>query len=307
MGRLSGRVAIVTGAGRGLGRSHALRLSAEGARVVVNDRGGNIAGEGVDRSAAEAVVEEIRVRGAEAVASTHDVADWGEAEALVHLAVSSFGALHVLVNNAGVLRDRTLANMTETEWDAVIRVHLKGHAAPTHHAMAYWKAEAKAGRPVQASVIHTSSLAGYIGNYGQANYAAAKLAVVALSRVASMEGAAIGVRSNVVSPSARSRLSLGTPASSDIVKPPKDPQRFDYFDPDNVSPLIAWLAAADCPATAQLYHIGGNDLYVFAMPAVTHHLRADRRWTLAALDRELSSRLVSPADVTAFLHREPAA
>src|ERR1700730_1837848 len=193
MNRLSRRVAIVTGAGRGLGRAHALRLAAEGAAVVVNDLGGDVHGDGQDLTPAQQVVQEICDGGGQAIASGHDVADWEQAEALIRLAVDRFGDVHVLVNNAGILRDRTLANMSEGEWDAVIRVHLKGHAAMTRHALAYWRDRSKGGHPISASIVHTTSIAAFAGSFGQANYTAAKMGIVGLSRVAALEGARYGV------------------------------------------------------------------------------------------------------------------
>ncbi len=288
MGRLDGRVAIVTGAGRGLGRAHALCLAAEGAAVVVNDVGAELDGTGRTATPAEAVVAEIRAGGGRAAASAHDVADWMDAARLVEFAVATFGDLHVLVNNAGILRDRTLANMSEDDWDAVIRVHLKGHAAPSRHAMAYWRDRAKGGAPVRAAVIHTSSIAGYLGSFGQANYSAAKLAVVALSRVIQLEGARYGVRSNVVSPSARTRLTAGGGAAE------RPTPRFDARDPANVSPLVAWLAAADCPANGQYFQVYGSRLLVLGLPPIVHDLlNPGGRWTLDDLDRELPSRLLT--------------
>jgi NAD(P)-dependent dehydrogenase (short-subunit alcohol dehydrogenase family) len=295
MGRLEGRVAIVTGAGRGLGRAHALRLAAEGAAVVVNDRGSALDGSGVSITPAEEVVEEIGRAGGRAVASGHDVGDWNDAAAMIDLAVKSFGDLHVLVNNAGIIRDRTLANMSEEEWDLVIRVHLKGHAATSRHAMAYWRERSKkTGQPVKASVVHTSSLAGIAGNFGQANYSAAKLGVVAMSRVIALEGGRIGVRSNAVSPSARTRFTEG-------MGPPPVPGAFDARDPGNVSPLIAWLAEAECPANAQLFQVYGSRLLVFSMPQIVHDLKTEGRWTLEALDQALTGKLVNHATVEELL------
>jgi NAD(P)-dependent dehydrogenase (short-subunit alcohol dehydrogenase family) len=283
MGRLDGRVAIVTGGGRGLGRAHALTLAAEGARVVVNDLGGDLHGEGMDPTPAQQVVQEIRDRGGEAVVSGHDVGDWDQAQKLIALAVEQFGELHVLVNNAGILRDRMFANMSEGEWDAVIRVHLKGHAAPTRHAFAWWRDQAKAGKAVKASVIHTTSLAGLVGNFGQANYASAKLGVVGLSRVVAIEGGKYGVRSNAVSPSARTRI------ETSLQPPPAGV--FDVFDPANVSPLIAWLATADCPATGQVFQAYGDRVEVLGHSTIAHDLRTEGRWTLAALDKALAGKL----------------
>lgn len=181
MGALEGRVAIVTGAGRGLGREHALLMASLGAKVVVNDVGAGLDGSGSDLSAAEQVVAEIRSGGGEAVANSDDVADWAGAERLVRSAVDSFGDLHVLVNNAGILRDRVIVNMSEEDWDSVIRVHLKGHFAPTHFAAAYWREQSKAGRQVNAAIVNTSSTSGLLGNPGQANYGAAKAGIAAFT------------------------------------------------------------------------------------------------------------------------------
>lgn len=281
--RLEGRVAIVTGAGRGLGRSYAMALAAQGAAVVVNDLGADLHGNGRDATPAQSVVAEINANGGRAVVSGHDVADWRDAAAMISLAVESFGGLDVLVNNAGILRDRLFANMSEEEWDAVIRVHLKGHAAPSRHAMAFWRNEAKAGRKVAASVVHTTSLAGLVGNFGQANYASAKLAVVGLSRTLALEGARYGVRSNAVSPSARTRI------ETSLEVPPEGV--FDVFSPDNVSPLICWLALEDCPATGQVFQAYGNRVEVIAPSAIEVDVRTDNRWKIEDLEEALNHRL----------------
>ncbi len=280
---LAGRVAIVTGAGRGLGRAHALALAAEGASVIVNDLGGDLQGHGTDLTPAQDVVREITASGGKAAVSGHDVADWQGAASLIDAAVKTFGDLHVLVNNAGILSDRTLANMSEDEWDAVIRVHLKGHAATTRHAMAWWRDRSKAGHPVAGSIVHTTSLAGLVGNFGQAAYASAKLGIVGLSRVAALEGAKYGVRSNALSPSARTRIETS-------LNPPP-PGIFDVFDPANVSPLVAWLARADCPATNQVFQAYGNRVEVIGPSAIAVDVRTDGRWTVEALDRALRDKL----------------
>jgi NAD(P)-dependent dehydrogenase (short-subunit alcohol dehydrogenase family) len=279
-GRLSGRVAIVTGGGRGLGRAHALALAAHGARVIVNDLGGDVQGEGRDPTPAQQVVAEIRNAGGEAAVSGHDVSDWGEAEALIGMAVETFGDLHIVVNS-------------EAEWDAVIRVHLKGHAATTRHAMALWRERSKAGREAKASLIHTTSLAGLVGTFGQANYAAAKLGIVALSRVVAVEGAKYGVRSNAISPSARTRIETS-------LKPPP-PGVFDVFDPANVSPLVVWLASPDCPATGQVFQAYGNRVEVLAPSAIAADLRTEGRWTVEALDRALAGRLPAAPRLADFV------
>jgi NAD(P)-dependent dehydrogenase (short-subunit alcohol dehydrogenase family) len=300
MGRLDGRVAIVTGAGRGLGRAHALHLARQGAAVVVNDLGGALDGSGADASPAQLVVREIEAAGGRAIASGHDVSNWEQAAAMIALAVQTFGELHVLVNNAGILRDRTLANMSEAEWDAVLRVHLKGHAAPTRHAVAYWRARSKAGARVQASVIHTSSVAGFCGNFGQANYASAKLGVVALSHTVALEASGYGVRSNVVSPSGRTRLALSVPAAEERLRAPADTDEFDTLDPANVSPLIGWLAERDCPANSQVFHVIGGRLVVLSIPAIAQVLEHEGRWTAEALDAQLTPKLVTPTPIQAF-------
>ena len=282
-GRLEGRVAIVTGAGRGLGRAYALALAAHGAAVIVNDLGADLHGLGRDPSPAQSVAAEIQAGGGKAAVSGHDVGDWNEAQALTGMAVETFGGLDILVNNAGILRDRLFANMTEEEWDAVIRVHLKGHAAPARHAMAYWRDEAKAGRKVAASIVHTTSLAGLIGNFGQANYASAKLAVVGLSRTLALEGLKYGVRSNAVSPSARTRIETSLKA------PPAG--EFDVFSPDNVSPLICWLALEGCPATGQVFQAYGNRIEVIAPSAIEVDLRTEGRWKVEDVENALNHRL----------------
>jgi NAD(P)-dependent dehydrogenase (short-subunit alcohol dehydrogenase family) len=298
MGRVAGRVAIVTGAGRGLGREHALHLAAEGAHVVVNDLGGDVhGGSGGDVTPAQSVVEEIVANGGSAVVSGHDVSNWDQAKEMIDLAVETFGRLDVLVNNAGIVRDKTLANMTEAEWDAVIAVHLKGHAAPTKHAVEYWRNRAKAGDAGDASVIMTSSIAGLGGNFGQANYSSVKLAVLALSRVVSLEAGKFGVRSNAVSPGGRTRIALTVPGAEEAYAALQAAGGFDELDPGNVSPLIVWLAAADCPANAQVFHMSGDRLVVSSMPPILHDIRKGRKWTLDDYDKELASRLVEPLTI----------
>lgn len=302
--RLAGRTAIVTGAGRGLGRAHALHLAAEGAAVVVNDRGGSLSGDGSDMGPAQEVVDEIVAAGGRAVASGHDVADWEEAAGLIEFAVDAFGTLDVLVNNAGILRDRSLANMSEAEWDGVLRVHLKGHAAPTRHAVAYWRSCHKRGLPVAASVVHTSSVAGFCGNFGQANYASAKLAVVALSSTVSLEGRRYGIRSNVVSPSARTRITEAAPSTDLNLAAPDGADGFDVFAPENVSPMIAWLSEAQCPADAQVFHVIGREVFVLALPTIAHRFRSEDRWTAKNLETALAGHLVKPLSIDTFFQEK---
>jgi NAD(P)-dependent dehydrogenase (short-subunit alcohol dehydrogenase family) len=283
MGALDGRIAIITGAGRGLGREHALLFAAEGATVVVNDVGGGPDGSGDDRTPAEQVVDEIRAMGATAVANADDCSDFDAAGRMIAATVEQFGDLHVLVNNAGILRDRKLVNMSEAEWDDVVRVHLKGHFAPTHHAARHWRERSRAGQDVRASVINTSSTSGLIGNVGQTNYGAAKAGIGAFTVIAAMELADFGVRVNAISPAARTRLTEQTPGLGDIVAPPEDPAFFDVWDPANVSPLVAWLATADCTATGQVLFSQGGTIRVMHGWRYGDSLEQDERWTISAL------------------------
>ena len=209
MRELEGRVAIVTGAGRGIGREHALLFAAEGAKVVVNDLGGSTDGAGADTSPAQQVVDEIVAAGGSAIANFDDVADWDGARSMVEQAVDTFGDLHVLVNNAGILRDRMLVNMSAEEWDAVIRVHLRGHFCPTRWASAYWREQSKSGREGKRSVINTSSASGLFGNSGQTNYGAAKIGIATFSMIADGELRRYGVRVNAIAPAAATRLTSG--------------------------------------------------------------------------------------------------
>ncbi|MEV6148742.1 SDR family oxidoreductase [Nonomuraea sp. NPDC052129] len=248
------RVAIVTGAGRGLGRAHALELARQGAHVVVNDLGGAPDGTGSDAGAAQLVVDEIVAAGGKAVANTDDVADWQGAKRLIDQAIGEFGGLDVLVNNAGILRDQTIASMTEENWDAVIRVHLRGTAGPTHFAAGYWRARAKeSGRPLRARLINTTSASGIYGNFGQSNYGAAKAGIAAFTLIAATELGRYGVTANAVAPAAFTRL-------TEAVMP------VDYaagLGPEQVSPLVAWLASTESDAvTGRVFDVGGGRIGV---------------------------------------------
>ena len=286
MGTLDGRVVIVTGAGRGIGREHALCFAGEGAKVVVNDLGGDIDGTGADRAPAQLVVDEIKEMGAEAVANTDSVADWEGAQRLINTAIETFGDLHGLVNNAGILRDRVLVNMAEDEWDAIAAVHLKGHFCPTRFASAYWREQSKAGNEVNAAVVNTSSGAGLLGNFGQANYAAAKAGIASFSMVAALELQRYGVRVNAIAPLARTRLTEATPGMGDAVAAPDDPSKFDAWDPANISPLVAYLLTADCPVTGGVFHVGGNEIGLMEGWKLQKFLNADGRWTVEDLQKE---------------------
>lgn len=254
-----GRIAIVTGAGRGLGREHALELARQGAKVVVNDLGTSGAGEGASSGPADEVVALIKEMGGEAVANGNDVADFEGARQMVAQAVETFGGLDVLVNNAGFLRDRMLVNATEEEWDAVVRVHLKGHFAPLRHAAAYWRDEAKAGRTRQARIINTSSGAGLQGSIGQGTYSAAKAGIAGLTLVAAAELGRYGVTVNALAPAARTRMTEAAFAET-MARPDSG---FDAMDPANVSPVVAWLASVDsADVTGRVLEVEGGKICV---------------------------------------------
>ena len=284
MGALEGRVAIITGAGRGLGREHALLFASEGAKVVVNDLGGDMRGEGGDLSAAQQTVADIKAMGGDAVVNGENVADWDGAQRLVRQAVDQFGDLHVLVNNAGILRDRVIINMTEAEWDAVVAVHLKGHFCPTRHAAVYWREQTKAGKSVNAAIVHTSSTSGLFSNPGQANYDAAKSGIATLSQVCAKELSRYGVRSNTIAPGARTRLTEATPGLSDVVKAPAE--GFDEWDPANVSPFVAYLATADCPFTGETFVVRGGVVQRVQSWSTAERIDKGDRWTVAELAAE---------------------
>ncbi len=254
MGICEGRVVIVTGAARGLGRAHALAFAEAGARVVVNDLGVDRDGSGGTSDAAEEVVAEIRTAGGDAIANAADVADWSQAEAMVSQAVDEFGRLDTLVLNAGFLRDRMLAGMSEDEWDSVTRVHLKGHFAPARHAIEHWRERAKSGEDVVARVVNTSSGAGLNGSIGQGNYAAAKAAIAQLTIQQAAEWGRYGVIANAVAPDARTRMTAG------IFYDAKAPDGWDPKAPDNVSPLVVWLGSGACDVTGRVFEASGGQL-----------------------------------------------
>ena len=291
MGTLDGRIAIITGAGRGIGREHALLFAAEGAKVVVNDLGGALDGSSAEASPAEEVVAEIRAMGAEAVANHDNVATWDGGARLIECALEAFGDLHVLVNNAGILRDRVLVNLSEEDWDAVINVHLKGHFVPTRHAATYWREQAKAGKTVKASIINTSSTSGLLGNIGQSNYGAAKAGIAAFTVIIAEELGRYGVRANAIAPAARTRMTESTPGLSDHVVKPSDAAVFDVWDPANISPLVAALAMEDCASTGQVYFVQGGTVRLFQNWTMTKALEKDDRWSVRDLAVELPTLL----------------
>ncbi|QMU69886.1 SDR family oxidoreductase [Streptacidiphilus sp. P02-A3a] len=281
------RVVVVTGAGQGLGREHALALAAAGARVVVNDLG----------AAARAVAEEITGSGGTAVADTGDVSDWCYAEALISRAVTEFGSLDALVNNAGVNRDRMLVSMSEEEWDLVLKVDLKGHFAPLRHAAGYWREQHRQGRPVAARIVNTSSGAGLMGSVGQGNYGAAKAGIAALTQIAAVELARYGVTVNAIAPSARTPMTERVFAET--MRAPES--GFDAMHPGNVSPLVVWLAGAgSSDVTGRMFEVEGGTLSV--ADGWQHGPRAvsERRWDPTEIGpavRELLRRAPAPAPV----------
>lgn len=296
-GICEGRVVIVTGAGRGIGRAHALAFAAEGARVVVNDLGVAADGTGTDRGPAEQVVDEIRAEGGEAIANTDDIANWDGARALVQAAIDQFAGLDVLVNNAGFVRDRMLFTTSEEEWDAVIRVHLKGHFATTRHASEYWRAQSKAGTAVDARIINTSSGAGLMGSVGQGAYSAAKGGIAALTLVEAAEMARYGVTANAIAPAARTRMTEGVFA--DRMRAPES--GFDVNDPSNISPLVVWLGSTDSrDVTGRVFEVEGGKISVADGWQHGPELDKGARWDAAEIGgvvRELLAKAPAPAPV----------
>src|ERR687892_2057284 len=286
MPNLEGKVAIVTGAGRGIGREHALALARAGARLVVNDLGASLAGEGADEGPAHDVVREIETLGSEAVANGENVADFAGAKRMVDAAVAVFGRLDILVNNAGILRDRMLVNMEEHEWDAVIEVHLKGHFAPTRHAAAYWRERSKEGEEVRARVINTSSPSGVFGNVGQANYGAAKAAIAAFTIITAQELGRYGVTVNCLAPNARTRMTEET--FGELAKPEDG---FDPLDPANMAPVVVALCADEAQdVTGQCFFVWGGVVNVLRPWQPGELFAADGRWDADELLSQLKDR-----------------
>jgi NAD(P)-dependent dehydrogenase (short-subunit alcohol dehydrogenase family) len=252
-----GRVAIITGAGRGIGREHALLLAHHGAKVVVNDLGGSMDGEGTDAGPAQQVVDEVTALGGEAVANTDDISDWDGAERLIQTAVDTFGRLDVLINNAGILRDRMLTNMSEAEWDAVIKVHLKGTFAPSRHAAAYWRERSKAGETNDARIINTSSPSGIYGNVGQTNYGAAKAGIASFTIIAAKELGRYGVTVNAIAPAALTRMTegLGMGQAPEEIK--------EQMSPAHIAPIVTWLASPESAhVTGRVFDVTGRMISV---------------------------------------------
>ena len=258
MARLcEGKIAIVTGAGRGIGREHALSLASQGAKVVVNDLGGNVDGSGGDLSPAEQVVQEIKGMGGEAVANGDSVSDWAGAERLINTAIETFGDLNIVVNNAGILRDRMLFSMSEAEWDAVINVHLKGTFAPSRFACVYWREQSKAGKPVSGRIINTTSVSGIYGNPGQTNYGAAKAGIASFTNIAALEMARYGVTVNAVAPVALTRMTEG------LGPAPESDEDREKRSPRWIAPIVTWLASDEAAeVTGRIFEASGDVLAV---------------------------------------------
>ena len=280
---LDGKVAVVTGAAHGLGRIHALGLAAEGAKVVVNDLGASVDGQGTDESAAQAVVDEIKAAGGEAIAHFGDVADWGAAQSMIQTAVDSYGDLNILINNAGFTRDATLFTMTEDQFDSVVRVHLKGHFCPMKFAAMYWREKSKAeGGPVYGRLLSTASESYLFGAVGQPNYSAAKAGIVSMTMGAAQLLQKYGVTANVVLPRARTRMTLQGPTAQ-IFEKPED--GFDNFAPENASPLFVYLASPEAQrVSGHVFVVWGKQVKVVGRPDVNAaSFDSDEPWTVAGL------------------------
>ena len=298
-GICDGRVVIVTGGARGIGRGHATLFAREGARVVVNDWGAEVDGTGGSSGPAGEVVDEIRAGGGEAIANGEDVADWQGAQRLVEAALDNYGQLDVVVNNAGILRDRMLVNMEEQEWDEVIRVHLKGTAAVSHASAAHWRERSKAGGSNDARIINTSSGSGLYGNIGQSNYGAAKAGIAGFSIIAAMELERYGVTVNAIAPAARTRMSppQGRIRSTEIPE-----GHFDPYQPDNVAPLVVWLGSGESSAvTGRVFHVAGGEIYVALGWRPGPRIDKGERWSPDELGKIVSDLLeASPENASLF-------
>ena len=278
MGLLDGKVAVVTGAGRGIGREEALVLAGEGARVVVNDVGAGLHGEGsTDAHPAEEVVELIKKNGGEAVVNGDDISSWAGGKGVVDQAVDTFGSLDILVNNAGILRDKMMFNIDESDWDDVIRVHLKGHFAAAHHASVYWRNRSKAGEEVSGRIINTSSEAGLFGNAGQANYAAAKAGIASLTWVEARELGRYGVTANAIAPRARTRMTETLFGGDGMAAKEGE---FDVWDPKNIANVVAFLAApSSADVTGQIFVVFGASIYAMSAFQAAGQVTRDSAWT----------------------------
>lgn len=286
--QLAGRVIVVTGAGRGVGREHALLSAAEGARVVVNDTGTGADGKGADDTIATAVVDEITATGGTAVVSTADVTTIEGAQQLLDTALEAFGEVHGLVNNAGILRDRMFVNMSEGEWDDVITGQLRGTFAPCRVFGAHWRDRSKAGDDVKASIVNVSSTSGLNGAVGQSNYGAAKAGIASLTQIIAQELGRYGVRANAITPVARTRMTQDVPGIKELVAAPENPAAFDVFHPGNVSPVVAYLLTEQCPASGSVFYAKGGEIRQFLPWSYGKIIDKGARWTVEELQKEMA-------------------
>jgi NAD(P)-dependent dehydrogenase (short-subunit alcohol dehydrogenase family) len=304
--RLDGRVAIVTGAGRGIGRAHALELARHGARVVVNDLGVALDGHADSDSPAQMVVREIADLGGEAVSNHEDVADSAGAQSLIRSALDAYGRLDVLVNNAGIIRDRMLVNLSDDDWDAVIRVHLRGTFAPVRAASRHWRELSKSGEANDARIINTTSGSGIYGNVGQTNYGAAKAGIAAMTVIAAIELGRYGITVNAIAPGARTRMTETPDRKSPSPFAEVPGARFDHGAPENISPLVAWLASPESAAvTGRVFNIHGGSLSIAQGWHASEFVEQESRFTLEQLDGivpDLLAKAPGRADMTGRLH-----
>lgn len=290
---LDGRVVVVTGGGRGMGFEHAKLLARAGASVVLNDVGCDRDGTGQDPAIAEAAAAAIRDAGGNAVANSADVSTTTGAQSLVEQANDTFGGLHGLVNNAGILRDRMFVNMTDDDWDEVMRGHLRATFAPTRAAAQFWRDRSKAGDPVRGSVVSMSSTSGLIGQVGQSNYGAAKAGIAAMTVILAQELGRYGARVNAITPVARTRMTEEVPGVADLVRAPADPDAFDTYHPRHVSPLVLWLLSADCPATGEVFYARGGEIRRYAPWSYQAAITTDGDWEAADIDARLGPLLTA--------------
>lgn len=290
MSTLKNRVVVITGSGRGLGRAHALLAAQEGASVVVNDIGAELSGEGQDLTLAQQAVDEITDAGGKAVASTADIRTMDGAQALLELALETYGRVDGLVNNAGALRDRMFANMSEEEWDAVIEGQLKATFAPSRVFAGHWRAESKEGRNPDASIVNVSSTSGLIGQVGQTNYGAAKAGIASLTIILAQEASRYGVRVNALTPVARTRMTENLPGIGDMVAAPEDPNEFDVYHPGNVSPLVAWLLSRDCEETGSVFYSKGGEIRKYRPWDFEWTIDNGQRWTVNGVGEAITAR-----------------
>jgi NAD(P)-dependent dehydrogenase (short-subunit alcohol dehydrogenase family) len=296
MGILDGKIAIVTGSGHGIGRGEALELAAQGAELVINDLGGSSSGEGADKRAADEVVEVIKARGGEAVANYDDVADFGGAENLIASAYEAFGGHDIVVNNAGIIRDKMIVSMTEDDFDSVVRVHLKGTFAVTKFACIRWRERSKAGENVRAAIVNTVSSAGLQGNVGQANYGSAKSAIAALTIITSLEGSRYGVRANAIGPGGATRMAGGVLKDVEIKEPDAyGDDEFSRLNPQNSAPMVAWLVSDEAMhVTGQVFRAVGTNIAYYEpwkLGASVDNPKGEVKWDPAAIGAEINAQV----------------